>query len=110
VADVGYLLDEHVAHAIAQALRRRSIVARTAADAGLLGAPDTSYLSYSQLHGLVVVTHDSDFLRLHEAGELHCGIAFCPQGARSIGEIVSGLVLIAQVLTPEEMMGRVEFL
>jgi hypothetical protein len=58
----------------------------------------------------VLVTHDGDFLRLHHKQHPHTGIAYCEQGARTIGQIVAGLVLIYEVLEPAEMMGQVEFL
>jgi predicted nuclease of predicted toxin-antitoxin system len=81
----------------------------TPADAGLLGAPDEDYLAYARLEQRVLVTHDGDFLRLHALQD-HWGIAYCEQGTRSIGQIISGLVLIYEVLQPSEMVRRVEFL
>ena len=38
------------------------------------------------------------------------GIAYCQKGKRSIGEIIESLVLIYEVLTPEELVGKIEFL
>ncbi len=64
-ASITFLLDEHVARAVAQALRRRGIDAQPATEAGLLGATDAQFLAYAQQAGRVVVTHDDDFLRLH---------------------------------------------
>ena len=46
---------------------------------------------------------------MHEQQQ-HAGIAYCEQGARTIGQLVSGLVLIYELLKPGEMVGRVEFL
>ncbi len=61
---IPFLLDEHVAHAVVQVLRRRGIDAQTATEAGLLGATDAQFLAYAQQAGRVMVTHDDDFLRL----------------------------------------------
>jgi Domain of unknown function (DUF5615) len=59
---------------MAEALRRRGIDVATPADAGLLGAADEAYLDYARDTERIVVTADSDFLRLHR--ELpHAGIA-----------------------------------
>jgi predicted nuclease of predicted toxin-antitoxin system len=58
----------------------------------------------------VLVTQDADFLRLHAEGVAHAGIAYCRQGAVPIGELLRFLVLIHDLLSPEEMAGRVEFL
>jgi hypothetical protein len=57
-----------------------------------------------------MVTHDDDYLRLHAAGTPHAGIAFCKQGARSIGEMLQALILIRDVLSPDEMEGKVVYL
>ncbi len=60
--------------------------------------------------GRVLITHDRDFLRLHGAGMPHSGIAYCDQGTRTIGELVSVLTLIFEVYDATELVGRVEYL
>jgi hypothetical protein len=110
VAEIRFQLDEHVAKAVAQALRRRGVDVVTADEAGLLTAPDVAVLDRARASGRVLVTHDADFLRLHAEGRAHAGIAYCPQGTRTIGQLTVGLVLIHDVLEPDEMVGRVEFL
>ena len=103
-------MDEHVPNAVALALRRRAVDVRTAEEAGLLGAPDEDYLAHSRAAGRVLVTHDSDFLRLHRQNQRHAGIAYSQQGTRTIGELVAGLVVIYEVLDSGEMVGQVEFI
>jgi predicted nuclease of predicted toxin-antitoxin system len=95
---------------VAHALRRRGIDVLTATDVGLLGAPDPQVLARSYAAGRVVVTQDDDYLRLHHRQHAHAGIAYCEQGARSIGQMIAALVLIYEVLTADEMEGRVEYL
>lgn len=56
------------------------------------------------------MTHDTDFLLLASTTNDHPGIVYCDKTARSIGEIIRGLILIYEVLTQEEMVGQVEFL
>ena len=107
---VRFQLDEHVPHAVAQALRRRGIDVLTAAEAGLLSTPDAELLARSHAAGRVVVTQDRDYLRLHQQQQAHAGIAYSEQGSRSIGQIITGLMLIYETLPPGEMAGRVEFL
>lgn len=98
-----------MSHAVAEALRRRGIDVLTAAEATLLGTRDAGLLARSHAAGRVLVTHDSDFLRLHKSVP-HSGIAYCKQGAHTIGQLVAALVLIYEVLEPGKMAGRVEFL
>ena len=110
MSSIRFLFDEHVPLAVVEGLRRRGIDVLTAAEANLLGAPDTEYLIRSQAEGRVLVTQDRDLLRLHQAHHQHAGIAYCRQGTRTIGEMVSGLLLIYEVMDASEMVGHVEFL
>jgi len=57
-----------------------------------------------------MVTHDADFLRYASGESDHYGIACCHKTAHSIGQIVDSLILIYEVLMPEEMVGRIEYL
>lgn len=106
---VRFYLDEHVAHAVAVGLRRRGVDTVTAAEAGLLGAPDEDILEWAKAEQRVIFTHDDDFPRLHSSGAPHAGIVYAPQGTR-IGEIIRGLMLVHDLLSPEEMWEHVEFL
>jgi hypothetical protein len=56
------------------------------------------------------LTHDVGFLRRAATDSEHAGIAFAIQRTRSIGQIIRGLILIYEVLTPAEIAGRVEWL
>ena len=107
---IRFHFDEHISARIAAGLRRRHIDVTTAADAGMAGADDVAHLEFAASSGRVLVTHDADFLRLHARGAAHAGIAYCCQGAAPIGELLRSLVLVHDLLSPEEMAGRVEFL
>ena len=106
---IRFYFDEHVGRAIAKGLRRRSIDVLTLVEADMLGASDEEHLAFARSQGRVIVTHDDDFLRLAAEGIDHAGIVYAPQG-RTVGTMVQGLTLIAQVLTPEEMHGHIEFI
>ena len=106
---VSFYLDEHVPKAVARGLRLRGVDVLTVAEAGLLGASDREHIARASEEGRVIFTLDDDFLRLHAESTDHAGIVHAAQGL-SIGEIVHGLMLIRQILTPAEMRGHVEFL
>jgi uncharacterized protein with PIN domain len=109
-APIRYLVDEHVATAVATGLRKRGVDVTTLAEAGLLGAEDADLLAFADEENRVMVTQDRDFLRLAaEAEEDHPGVAYAPQG-RSIGELVRLLDLLAQVSDASEMRGRIEYI
>ena len=58
----------------------------------------------------MLVTHDEDFLVIANLTMDHPGIAYCHIQSRTMRQIVDALVLIHDVLTPNEVHGKVEFL
>jgi len=80
------------------------------ADAGLISAGDIAHIEFAASTGRVLVTHDDDSLRLHSKGIGHAGIVYCQEQSISAGEILRRLILIHDLLSPEEMAGKVEFL
>ena len=110
VKKIKFHLDENAPNAIADGLKRRNIDVTTTYEADLISLLDEEQLRFAANQNRVIFTQDRDFLRLHYAGFSHSGIAYCIKGSRSIGEILRGLILIWEVLKPEDMIGKVEFL
>ncbi len=79
---IRFHLDESVRNAVAEGLRKRGIAVTTPGDTGLLGASDSEHLAFALRENRVIVTHDSDFLRLDHVGHEHAGVAYCHQQAR----------------------------
>jgi uncharacterized protein with PIN domain len=107
---IRFHLDENVDHAIAHGLRRHGIDVTVSSDTGLLRATDDEQLAFTRAEQCVIVTHDEDFLILHQRGVPHAGIAYCHPDALGIGDLIRGLLVIWGAMTPEEMMNHVEFL
>jgi predicted nuclease of predicted toxin-antitoxin system len=107
---IRFHLDENGSKAIAGGLRRRGIDVTTTPEVGLMGATDERQTAYGLAEGRVLFTQDQDFLRIDAAGIPHAGIAYCTKDTKSIGELIQSLILIWEVLEPEEMAGRVEYL
>jgi predicted nuclease of predicted toxin-antitoxin system len=107
---IRFHLDECCDPAIADGLRRRGVDVTTSQEAGLLEAEDEEQAAYGLAQDRVVVTHDTDFLRIQAAGLPHAGIVFRAKDTLSLGEIIKRLVLIWEIYEPVEMRGRVEFL
>jgi hypothetical protein len=110
VGRVRYQFDEHIAIAVAAGLRRVYIDVVTAAEVGLLGVPDTTVLAHAHAASWVIVTSDTDYLRLNAAGVPHSGIVFCPKDTLPIGEMIEFLVLIFEAMSSEELIGHVEYI
>ena len=107
---IHFHFDEQVKSAIARELRRRGIDVTTTAEVGLRTQSDEVQLEFICREQRVLFTQDDDFLRIASRTDNHPGIVYCKQGTRSTGQIVESLVLIYEVYTPEEMVGRVEYL
>lgn len=103
-------LDEHIDSNIALSLRRYGIDVTTTVEAGLRTQNDMAHLEFAIKEQRVIVTHDADFLRLAASGVEHYGIAYCQRTSRSISEIIEYLILMFEVLTPQEMKGKIEYL
>lgn len=58
----------------------------------------------------MLYTQDEDFLSLHAEGRSHAGIVHSRPNSQTIGRMVQGLMLIYQILEPEEMHDRIEYL
>lgn len=81
----------------------------TTKEAGMLGADDEEHIAFAMKERRVIFTQDEDFLKLHSKGVKHSGIVYAHQRT-PIGHIVRGLMLIYQVLEPDEMKDHLEFL
>jgi uncharacterized protein with PIN domain len=106
---IKFYMDEHVPRAVTEGLRRRGVDVLTAQEAAMLEADDEQHVALALREGRVVVTQDADFLRLHAVGRPHSGLAYAPQHT-PIGTIVRSLMLIYDILSPQDMAGHVEFI
>jgi len=106
---IRFHLDESAHGRLATALRHRGIDVTISADVQLLSASDEQQLAFAFQENRVLITHDADFLQLHQAGFMHAGIVYGPPGHRSLGQMVRHLCLLHDCLSAEEMRGRVEY-
>jgi len=106
---ITFYTDEHVPRAVAEGLRRRGVDVLTTQEAGMREADDEQHLALALREGRVIFTQDADFLRLHAAGHPHGDIVYAPQHT-AIGAIVRRLMMIHDVLDPEDMASHVEFI
>lgn len=108
--ELRFHLDENVSHAVARALRRYGIDVTTTPEAALRQRDDRAQIAYADQERRVLVTHDADFLRLHAQGIAHARIPFCQKGSRTVGQMVTTLHLMFELLSAQEMANRVEYL
>ena len=107
---VQFYLDECVDPDVAEGLRRRGVVVVTTREAGLLGSSDAHQLAFALTEGLVSVSLDADFIRLHSQGIPHAGIVYCSPDRGQIGYLIQMLTVVADVMQPAEFGNHVEFI
>jgi predicted nuclease of predicted toxin-antitoxin system len=76
-----FYLDEHVADAVAQALRAQGIDIQTAIEAKMAGhsVPDPIQLSWASVQQRTFVTGDWDFLKYGTTVAPHSGVIIIPR-------------------------------
>jgi hypothetical protein len=107
------LLDHHIRAEIATALRHRGLDVLTAFDDGSSRIDDEELLARATLLGRVLVSQDRDLLaiaaRWQEEGRPFAGLVFAGKQDADVGSTCEWLLLVAEVMLPEEMQNRVEF-
>ena len=107
---IRFHLDENVDPRIAVGLGLHGVDVSITPAAGLLGVSDQEQLDYAVLQGRVIITQDTDFLRISAIGQDSPGIVFFHGQQPSIGNVIRGVLLIWEAYDPEEMANRVEYL
>lgn len=103
--------DEDVNIAITEGLKRRGIKACSCQEAGNIGLTDEEQIKYANSEKLVILTHDTDFLRIvHERKISHSGVIFASQNKLSVGEIIRKVEFLVSILNEEDIENHVEFL
>ena len=114
MARIKIYTNESVNVAIPEGLRRRGIEAWSAKDAGNLGLTDEAQLAYAVRQGATIFTHDDDFFQLAvqwiKEGRSHCGVIYAHQQEVTIGECISKIRFIVDLLAPQDMKDHIEFL
>lgn len=107
---IRFYCDTHIPRAVAAGLRRHGIDVVRAEEVGLAEANDDVHLAFAFRERRAIVTQDAGFIEQIKKSAESYGLAFCAQGSRSIGEMISALVLIYEVLSVDEMRGHVEYM
>jgi hypothetical protein len=104
-------MDHHVHSAITQGLRRKGIDCLTAEEDGTKRLADDLLLQRATELGRIMFSQDDDLLAIAsdwiKSSRPFSGLIFGHQLSVTVGQAVSDLELIAQVLSPEEMRNQV---
>ena len=106
---LSFLADEHVKRVFITELRANGYeVAKVGADYDQ-GTSDTVHLERSQDSGRVIISNDSDFLRLHHDYD-HAGVLLYNDQNVSVSEFMQGIKRVERFLPNEELQGNIVWL
>jgi hypothetical protein len=107
-------MDHHVPVAVTEGLRLRRVDVQTAYEDGTAQVEDSLLLQRAAELNRVLFTQDTDLLAVvtewQKSGREFAGLFYGHQLQLTIGQAVRHLELAAEVLHPEDMKNRVEFL
>ncbi len=107
------IADEHVHAATIAGLRRRGMDVVTAQERGLCGVDDEILLALASSEGRLVLTYDTDFLRIHAqwliSGKSHAGIVFWRGNERPIGGAIRVIIHYAIHTSPMDAANVVKY-
>ena len=107
-------MDVHVKAAITAGLRRRGIDVVTAQEDGGAHLEDMALLDRATALQRVLFSQDDDLLAIarerQATGVFFAGLIYGHQLAATVGKYVLDLEMVCQVLDPEEMANRIEYL
>lgn len=107
-------MDHHVNVAITEGLRRHGIDVTTAYEDGADQMDDPALLARATQLDRVLFSQDRDLLVVAEQwlreGREFAGLVYAHQLVVTIGQAIRDLALIAQVLDPEDLRNRVQFI
>jgi len=111
---LGFYMDHQVHGAITRGLRRRGVIVTTADEDGASRCDDEVLLTRATTLGRVLVTYDSDFLRITTRwladGRSFHGMVFIYQGRTTVRHAIDDLVLISDLCSPQDMHDHIEYL
>ena len=104
-----FLADEHIELSIVTGLKLLGIDVISINEAGKRGSDDEEILSFARKNDRVVITRDSDFLKLHSKGIEHAGIVFV-QKFLEIGKVIGEIEKVSMIFEPEHIRNNVVFI
>jgi hypothetical protein len=107
-------MDVHVKAAITAGLRRRGIDVVTAQEDEGASLEDVALVDHATALQRVLFSQDDDLLAIardrQATGVFFAGLIYGHQLAATVGKYVLDLEVVCQVLDPEEMGNRIEYL
>ena len=104
-----FLADEHIELSVVTGLTLLGIDVISINEAGKRGSDDEEILSYAKKNDRIVITRDSDFVKLHSRGIKHAGIVFIPKFLE-IGKLIEEIEKVSIIFELEHIRDSIIFI
>lgn len=104
-----FLADEHIELPIVTGLRLLGIDAISVNEAGKRESDDEEIMKFAKENKRVIITRDSDFIKLHRKGMEHPGIVFIPKFL-VIGKIIEEIEKVSILFESEHIKNTVIYI
>ena len=104
-----FLADEHIELSIVNGLKLLGIDAISVNEAGKRESDDEKILVFARNVDRVIITRDSDFIRLHKKGFQHASIVFIPE-FMAIGKIISEVEKVSILFHNESIRNTIIYI
>ena len=104
-----FLADEHIESSIVTGLNLLGIDTISINEAGKRESNDEEILSWAKDNDRVIITRDSDFVKLHKKGVEHVGIVFIPKFL-AIGKIIVEIEKVSMLFESEHIKNTIVFI
>lgn len=108
MSEVKLLLDEHIPMGVVEALKDRNIGVVTVYDLEIDGCLDSRVLEEAVEQNRVIVTQDSDFLKL-DSNEKYFGVLYLTKPL-SLGDLTREIIGFVNELDAEDMQNSVVYI
>lgn len=108
------LSDIQLKGAIVKGLRQHGVDVERSQDRGLCGADDETVLATATAEGRIVLTNDTDYIRIsfawQAAGRNHAGIVYWHQQKYTVGEAIRRVLAYARNTAPADAANNLHYL
>lgn len=107
---IGFYLDDGIDPTVAKTLRHYGIRVLSPSDSELRDRADLEQLLLACQKQLAIVTPDPALVRLARDQPSHFGLIYCDPCEPTPSKLIRRLILIYEVMSIDELMGKIEVL
>lgn len=101
--------DEHIPYAVVRGLKAKGIEAVSIHEENISSISDAHLLDYCTQKGRIILTNDSDFLKLAKT-KSHSGIVYLLSQYTTVGDIIRAIVRLIDTYSTEDFSDAIFYI